>query len=1016
DFIAARRRWQQLLATNPSANENLDLSRSDIAARILLCDIISQHPVGVPEALAKFAEEYPDDEGTLAGRTDRWTILLRDQWEQARRWPPQQTSDDLTTYAGDSTRQHIAPRSIDVGGELWSVALPNPRLPTGQKNVVFPPPLPLAFHPAVVDDLVLINDGRQIHAWNLYSGKPYWDASREDGDVIYPVVADPSPMMPIRPVVGQAQWTVTVANGRVYARMGSAVTTPAATEFRDLPAELVCLDISQGEGQLLWKQTADDLAPAAGELPVWRWEGTPIVEGGRVYAVLSRRRPQLEWSIACLDAESGLMLWQRSIGITRPTPPDHENRASSLLLTSGGGQLYLATGWGALVAVDPRDGTVNWAVTYESNAAINGSLGTVPLLYHDGRLYAVLLDGDRLASLDATTGRFVWSRDLAEPYREILGVAQGRLIVSGRSLYAFDAETKEFLWSVPGSEPDDSGYGRGALAGDQVLWTTKDVLWFIDQRDGRILREHPLQSDRAPRGGGNVVLSHDVLLIAGADRVTAYGQYARLQEQLQQPLSDRRQQLRRDLKLAEIAWSTGKTARAEVLWDQVRRNADSGSTQEQRRASARVSLLPGRRPPRVAGAKPSRIAVTPVGAVTNTRSIEPKIASIHYWRRVTHRPVDDETHARFPATMPGDRPLGVLFDDRTLSLWDITNEREHALAQATDRVEWAGQSAERLLVVTTNEILIFDRDTFQLRSRRPRRESTPATWRIHPHGLLMLAPPHEIALLDVDTGEWRWRRTAESNGWQSQIGWSADRLAVHPRGVGGAEIWDIATGATLRREHPRTAPWKMTPVFTGYGDDYLTVTEDERLQGVSVDTDRRWEYAGVLSQTHTPPWVFLDGDDVVAVIDGTRLVRIARSSGWPRWSTVIADVPLRVPSEQIAVIDKTCFTAAAGVLRATDFHAGKTRWVTPSQTSPSMPMRSWISEDAAVVAAIPYPVSSAENETQTAIDSVTLYSTATGRPVQTLKLPSPTARLDLADITPRRTAILTDRDLIIYEH
>ena len=227
-----------------------------------------------------------------------------------------------------------------------------------------------------------------------------------------------------------------------------------------------------------------------------------MVEGGRVYCVLSRRRPQLEWSIACLDAESGLMLWQRPIGITRPTPPDHENRASSLLLTSGGGQLFLATGWGAVVAVDPRDGTVNWAVTYESNAAGNAYMGTVPLQYVDGRLYAVLLDGDRLACLDAATGRFLWSRPLTEPMREILGIAAGRLIVSGRSLWGFDAEKGDLLWSVPASDPDDWGYGRGALAGDQILWTTHDALWFIDQRTGTVLREHPLQNVDSPAVAG----------------------------------------------------------------------------------------------------------------------------------------------------------------------------------------------------------------------------------------------------------------------------------------------------------------------------------------------------------------------------------------------------------------------------------------------------------------------------------------------------------------------------------
>ena len=1019
DFTSARRSWQQIATDNTRSGP--ESSPADVEAKLILCDILTQRAQHIPERLTTFAEQFPSAQGQLGGRSDLWTTLLKSTWEQSTRWSTPLASGDVSTFAGEFTRQHVAPLSVDLGAELWSVSLPNPRLPTTGRSLLFPPPLPLAFHPVVIDDLVIVNDGRQIHAWNLFSGKPYWDASREDGDVIYPVVADPSPMMPARPVVGQADWTATVANGRVFARMGSAVTTPAATEFRDLPVELVCLDISQGEGQLLWKQTADDLAPAAGELPVWRWEGSPIVEGGRVYTVLSRRRPQLEWSIACLDAESGLMLWQRPLGITRPTPPDHENRASSLLLTSGGGQLFLITGWGAIVAVDPHDGIVNWAVTYESRTATDGYLGTIPALYADGQLYAALLDGDRLACLDAMTGRSLWSRPLTEPLQQLLGVAQGRLIASGRSLWGFDASQGDLVWSVPASEPEDWGYGRGVLAGDQVLWSTKDALWFIDQAQGTLLREHSLKESDRPRTGGNLTVCEGVVLIAGEDRLTAYGEYARLREALQQPVSDHRRDMRRQLKLAELAWRTGAVIQAETFWEAVRTESEQTTPAEKHRAIVRLNQLPHRRAARPLTLPVSRTAVLPVATENTSRSQSHDSSSNGFWRRVFHRTLPAETRGWFPKFDSGDLPAGVLLDGPELKLWGIAQAQELVLAQATQPVVWVGQSATHLVVITTDEILIFDRHAQSLLHRRARPGKTSneadVRWVIHPEGLLMLAPPREVALFDLASGDWRWRRTAEGAGWQRTIGWNETWLAIHPLAYGSAELWNLATGTIQRRDHPPTPPWRMAPVFVDQGESYFSVTENDRLVIRASQSPGHWEFAGVITQTHTAPWVFRHGTDVLAVIDGTRLVQIAQDSGWPRWSTLIADVPLAAPSQQTMMGNGLFFSASAGLLRAVDLNSGQSRWSTRYRTSTAgRSDRCWLSTSAAIVAVVPDQASVTSQNPRTQAEEITLYSTATGRPLQTLKLPTPSLRVEFAELSPTHMSILTDHDLLIYEH
>lgn len=1025
DYVAATRLWQRLLPvgeTPPSEPHYPDSSFSppEITARLILCDMFSGQHDAARLNIARLAEKYPDALGSLGNRTGRWTDLLTAALEQSANWAPQVTSEDVTTYGGNPSRQRIAPKSLDIGGELWSVPISNPRLPPTNRPLVFPSPLPLAFHPAVLDDLVLLNDGRQLHAWNLYSGKPYWDAGREGGDVIYPLVADPLPMIPGRPVTGQAQWTVTAAHGRVYARMGSAVTTPAATEFRDLPAEMVCLDISQGEGQLLWKQSAEELVPAEGNLPAWRWEGSPVVESGRVYAVLVRRRPQLEWSVVCLDAESGLLLWHRSIGITRPTPPDHENRASSLLLTAAGGQLFLATGWGTMVAVDPRDGRVNWAVTYESTSTMNSFTGAVPPVYADGRLYAALLDSNRLACVDAATGRFLWSRPLMEPVRDIIGVVQQRVIVSGRSLWGFDANTGDLAWSVPSADPDDWGYGRGTLAGDQVLWTTSEVLWFVDQRSGALLRQHSLQGTETPRSGGNLVISHGVILIAGADRLTAYGEFARLQESLQRPVADRRRDVRRELKLAEIAWAAGDSKQAETLWDQVVEQTPTANQAEARYAQSRLSLLPGRRPPRTTVRAPSTVAVTPVAAISRSPSPRPASAATGYWHRVRQKPLSGDVRAILPDIEPGDIPAAVMVDGQVLLQWDSVSDEETVLTSSPTKLEWYGQWPERYVCVTDAEILVWDRSHQSMLQRLPRPTETlskSTRWIVHPAGLLVLSPPGHLAMMNVQSGEWCWTRTSEPVGWQLEIGWNANRLAVHPRGQAGAEIWDVLTGRTLRREHPTTGPWKSAPQFMGSDDDYVTLKEDDRLVGVSTVPARRWEYVGVMSNAHVPPWVFTLNDHCFAVIDGQRVVNIQQESGWPRWSTVMADVPLRCPAEQVAVWNRTLFAANAGTLRAVNLETGTPQWKTPLSSDVESEWRCRILEaDTAtpVIAVIP-TIASSSAESSVVVEGVEFFSATTGARCQRLRLQRPSGGIDIASTGPGRAVMLTDHEIIALQ-
>ncbi|HUQ70423.1 MAG TPA: PQQ-binding-like beta-propeller repeat protein, partial [Planctomycetaceae bacterium] len=755
ELSAARESWKSLLpaenaveAGNERRYPDSSIPPADVAARLLLCDLMENDLAAARTALARFVARYPDDTGTLAGRDGKWSELLAAELRAAEGWAPVAHEDDIPTFAGSAARGFRSPASMDLGSELWTTELVGTRLPAVPKMSLYPTAPPLAYHPAVVDDVVYLNDGQRIFAWRLDSGRPAWGGPQNTTGQIFPAVDVEAPLEPRRPVTGAPRWTVTVHGGRLYARMGSAVTTPSPLELRDQRTELVCLDVGEGEGRLLWTKTGDDLAQAVpddDEAPPWSWEGTPIAHNGRLYAVLSRRRPQLAWSVMCLDAQSGLVLWQRPVGITRPTPPDNENLATQLLLTLGDGRLFLSTDGGAIAALDAEAGHLLWAVSYESEPLRLGAgqpaprwIGP-PCLLSEGNLFAAPLDSDHVFCLDAQTGLPRWRVILPDRIRHLLGVANGRLILSGDALWGLDVSTGNNAWNVRPTDPEPFGYGRGWLAGDVVYWPSREALSVVDQRTGQVLREQPLLTPDARRFGGNIVVSGGVLLIASADRLTAYGEYARNQDAQQQKLSQRPDDNRARRRLADIATNRGDYARAREWL----------ATIKPRDASVRmVRDDAGRHRPTL---RSQPASTQPVVLVRTER-----VVTSGFWTRAWHRHLARQSER---VLMPHGTPSSsedatVLVQSATLSACDRRTGQVRWTVALDRPVLWAAYGDDVLLWTTADELVAVRWDSSAVVYRVPWRAELTRDSGVAPstHRLRFARCGDAVILTDCQTG------------------------------------------------------------------------------------------------------------------------------------------------------------------------------------------------------------------------------------------------------------------------
>jgi outer membrane protein assembly factor BamB/tetratricopeptide (TPR) repeat protein len=557
DLASARLYWTQLVPLGQEAREaNLptvlrypdsDLDQAAILARLVLCTLLEGERNRAGIEIERFRERFPDATGTLAGRHGRFVDLLKQIYEESAPW--NLISEEVATFGLNNGRSGTLPASVEIGASKWSRPLPTNRSTSATDRG------PLSYHPVTYEDFVFVNNARSIWAWNLLTGEPAWASDRGTAEIYPPAPDDITGLPQQKGNIGVPHYTMTIADGRLYARMGSAITNVAEGEGT-VDSELVCLDVANGQGKLVWKVAAHELIK---EEHTWRFEGSPLILAGRAYVVLSRR-PQLEFAIACLEASSGALLWHRPVVFARGNVEEHQNRVSHLLLTAGAGKLFLSTDAGAIIAVNAKDGRLDWAVSYESVVIDKAPLqtkslqGLVPAMFHEGFVFVAPNDCSRLFCIEADSGRVRWQLKQPEPARErwrhLLGVVPGgdagRLIVSGTTLSSIDIATKRIVFGPRSSgtgnrqslPETDRGFGRGVIAGKVIMWPTLESIKIVDATTGTTIGNKPLHAAGAAETGGNLAVAQGMLLVAQPERLVVYCEYSLLKRRLEKQISD----------------------------------------------------------------------------------------------------------------------------------------------------------------------------------------------------------------------------------------------------------------------------------------------------------------------------------------------------------------------------------------------------------------------------------------------------------------------------------------------
>ncbi len=529
--LEIKRIWNQRRSSRDwLAYPDTDLSPAEVQARLALVSVREGNLQRARWEARFLRLEHPQATGQLGGKHQSLVGALDRMLEGATVWPDPAPSNSWHTFAGNFARQGAAAGGPVAGLSVWDEPVKYlassgqvPHTTTdGQRHR----DRPLCCHPLVVDDLVLYNTSRKIQAVDLATGQP---AITPDG-VLYEQEDPPTDPTVVRPnttrvVAGVSQYTMTEYDGRVYARIGDAVTSQTI-DRRDPdtgPARHALIGIDRHrEGLLVFKVTPEDNS--------WSFEGAPVCNAQNVFIAMRKSDVKPQAYVACFDAQSGQRRWRTQICSADTFASGRGAEITHGLLTLVGNTIFFNTNLGVVAALSADDGQIRWLRRYDRSKKLPSDQlarkfqrELLPCVYDSGIVVVAPADSKLIFAIDAITGKPAWVTNKPDDVTDLLGIVEGTVVATGNRVWSLDLQTGRVNFVWPESKMAGiRGLGRGVLAGREILWPTRDEIYCLDAQTGAQTRA-PIDLTHVAPEGANLVVAQGVLLLAGPDGLHALG-------------------------------------------------------------------------------------------------------------------------------------------------------------------------------------------------------------------------------------------------------------------------------------------------------------------------------------------------------------------------------------------------------------------------------------------------------------------------------------------------------------
>ena len=929
--LAPGNRWQDYLThPDPSA------SREEVLARLVLCSIFEGDVARAKSELAVCDAEFPEASGTLAGRTGKLVTILADVLTESKRWSGSQSlTRERTVPGGRLSRAGLPDSSPRTQEILWRRPIPRNRFQGPASRSALETEAPPPFFPLANDDAVFVCGADSVFAFDLATGGPKWGIDDNDDGSIFSNVLE-RPITPHLPSAGMAWYSLCLSDGRLYARMGPPVMRRSRNEGNSF-SEIIGLDVAEREGELVFHVTSDvlDAEAESPEATSWSFEGAPLVSDGRVYVSARRGFPEDETVVACFDASSSRLLWKRRVCASLKTAGDRFNLIGQNLLTLGDGRLFLSTGTGAIAALDAATGRILWVVTYQpernetpQELSDPRRHGLTPCVYHRGIVYTAPGDTDIIYALDATTGQPVWRQQYPDQILHIVGVVDGRLILSGQSVWAVDAGTGASAWPqrIGFADPAGRGFGRPALSHDFLYWPTRDEILRIDHRQGNVVERIRLREDFG-QSGGNLLIAGGKLLIAQPERLIALGSNS-----------------------ASSAFAPESRRSFPAPSNGVPVSTPRMLVKGQESVIRNVSFIPNVLSQVASVEHASEADVVselprPTAGTFDTRPADKPAAEVRLWpaRRTWQVALPEESTVWFPDRLPDSQSVGT-----------VVAHAEHLQLRRPDngQTRWSVSISEPFTeVVSSGNVLVFagvsaivarNLADGQLAWRRLLDGDDPGKVKItliESSGNILTVSETQAVCLDAHSGDelWSWplstRKPAKPAASRFPTAWvfGKDRLLFRAAGASEFGLIDVSTGRMLRRGSLPFTPLKILELPTD-GRETRTVIagldSDRQIHATQLaELGIRWKHKPS-STIHGAPVILTDAASVIVVDDKQFATRLDAGRGASIWRRPISLTPLDNVELMTEMNSKFLFATSENVVRAFSLDDGSKLWET----------------------------------------------------------------------------------------
>ncbi|MDB5289757.1 MAG: outer rane biosis protein BamB [Phycisphaerales bacterium] len=615
EFPAAAWLGDRLLTLHPG----LVTERPGILYRTALAYYYAGDQARAKERLAQLKTQFANERGVVRGKDVVLADSLAQETQAPVATGAFASADSWPIFGGDLSHGRVSNAEGKPGARLYGVALSKPVWPgirAQQKQLLeqqykhaVEEGQSLGVMPVTDRGELFFQDGQRVYGISLESGVPLagWAQIYASGSYTLPNVTG-SPRA--------RELTCTLTDHEVLAIMGQADRTAQMVlgQTTQGEARLVCLDRQTGGEK--WIVSLASLPDEAKEQRTLHMSGSPLVVGENVL-VIGRAGKQAQFEdcyVLCFDLSTGKYRWSTYIasassnnmqwGMGGGVVSTSDNTSH---LAYANGRVYVQTNLGALAALDAYTGAVVWLDIYPSGrqnmdarqafnpfAAANQFQESPhkpwafnPVVVQDGVVFSLPTEGHNLFIYDAGTGAEIKRIDMRDLERAaqnmetnsdalhdidtLVAVVGDQMVLGGDKGFIllnwkkYDRERfnptngddiTTWIWATPSAVR-----GRSFLAGDSIFVPTEKGLTRLLLKAGKAAATgfYPPYPHvwEEPEGPGNVLVTNDHVIIAGANYVNVYTDLTLAKAKLDRELAAAPKDAQPRLRYAEVMFAAG---------------------------------------------------------------------------------------------------------------------------------------------------------------------------------------------------------------------------------------------------------------------------------------------------------------------------------------------------------------------------------------------------------------------------------------------------------------------------